>query len=305
MLIVSIAKYLPQIRRILRSRSVIGLAPAAYYGDSLVFCTKSMYHFRRGHPVTAWGELLVIFAQNVVISGLIHAFREPSAGAKAACRDIAIFLAFVFALTRLPSRFLPLLSLFTAPLLVMSYSAQLLTNMQRKSTGQLSPGTVLLRLFGSTVRSITTITQLGGELPVLINHAIGVGGCTLLLLQIWWFGAKTPAEERPLALPPPADPWSFQSVTLMWRSLGGFRTDEKRPPSQAQLRAAFDRIDTAGEGFITFEEVVAALAVSNPAVTSEGAQRMMTVADDNDDQTIDFQEFERMILLSGLYVRDR
>ena len=42
MLAVSVAKYLPQIRRILRSRSVLGLAPAAYYGDSLVFCTKSM-----------------------------------------------------------------------------------------------------------------------------------------------------------------------------------------------------------------------------------------------------------------------
>ena len=42
MLLVSIAKYMPQIRRILRSRSVLGLAPASYYGDSLVFCTKSM-----------------------------------------------------------------------------------------------------------------------------------------------------------------------------------------------------------------------------------------------------------------------
>ena len=91
----------------------------------------------------------------------------------------------------------------------------------------------------------------------------------------------------------------------MWRSLGGFRTDEKRPPSQAQLRAAFDKIDTANEGFITFEELVAALAVSNPAVTREGAQRMMTVADDDDNQTIDFEEFERMIELSALYVRDR
>ena len=63
MLAVSLAKYLPQIRRIVRSRSALGLAPTAYYGDSLVFAAKSMYHFRRGHPITAWGELLLIFAQ--------------------------------------------------------------------------------------------------------------------------------------------------------------------------------------------------------------------------------------------------
>ena len=60
MLAVSLAKYLPQIRRIVRSRSALGLAPTAYYGDSLVFAAKSMYHFRRGHPITAWGELLLI-----------------------------------------------------------------------------------------------------------------------------------------------------------------------------------------------------------------------------------------------------
>ena len=53
------------------------------------------------------------------------------------------------------------------------------------------------------------------------------------------------------------------------------------------------------------EELVAALAVSNPAVTREGAQRMVKVADANNDQTIDFDEFERIILRSAVYVRDR
>lgn len=287
-------------------RRVHGFAHLHLRNRCLV-CGVRRYHFRRGHPVSAWGELVVIFAQNVVISGLIHAFREPKAGAAPVVRDIAIFVAFVFALTLVPARLLPLLSLFTAPLLVVSYSAQLSTNMRRRSTGQLALGTVLLRLLGSSVRFVTTIVYLGGELPVLINHAIGVFGCSLLLLQIGWFSSASGGteDERPLAAPPPANPHSFQSVALMWRSLGGFRTDEKRPPSQAQLRAAFDRIDTAAEGFITFEEVVAALAVANPAVTREGARRMMAVADDNDDQAIDFDEFERMIRLSALYIHDR
>ena len=66
-------------------------------------------------------------------------------GGRYICFLNGVFGAFVGALTLVPSRLLPLLSLFTAPLLVMSYSAQLSTNMRRKSTGQLSPGTVLLR----------------------------------------------------------------------------------------------------------------------------------------------------------------
>lgn len=192
MVAVSFAKYLPQIRRIVRRRSVLGLAPAAYYGDALVFCTKACYHYRRGHPVSAWGELVVIFAQNVAIVGLIHKLRARAPGdlprAVAVTRDLAGLGAFVFALSRVPNAALPLLSAFTAPLLIVSFTAQASRNARRRSTGQLSAGTVKLRLFGSTVRVITTITQLGGELPVLINHVIGLAGCLILLGQIWWFG---------------------------------------------------------------------------------------------------------------------
>jgi len=307
MLMVSIAKYLPQIRRILTSRSVLGLAPAAYYGDSLVFCTKSVYHLRRGHPITAWGELLIIFAQNVVISGLIHKLRVPPSGRLPVIRDIFALLAFIFCLSRVPNRLLPLLSAFTAPLLIVSYTAQLWTNTRRRSTGQLSPGTVMLRLFGSTVRFITTITQLGGELPVLVNHAIGLGGCSLLLAQIWWYSADGPgsktAEPEPLIPSParPVAPASLYSATLLWRSLGGFGTDEQRRPSKAQLRAAFDALDSDGDGTLTVEEVAAGLAVSNPAVSLKGVQRMVDYADADNNGMIDFEEFSRVILLSGMY----
>lgn len=318
MIAVSVAKYAPQIRRIVRSRSVQGLAPAAYYGDSLVFLTKSAYHFRRGHPASAWVELMVLFAQNAAIVGLLHKYREPLPGVKTStsmlvARDIAAFSAFIFCLAHVPDRCLPFLSVFTAPLLVTSYSAQFRTNLRRKSTGQLSRGTVMLRLFGSSVRCITTITQLGGDLPVLLNHLIGIGGCSLLLGQIRWYNrieaaAETDAENAAklvVDLPPKQMALSMSSATLIWRSLGGFETEEKATPSKRKLRAAFRRLDKDNSGLITTEELASALAVSNPEVSKETAQRMIFFASlDKQSETtftsVDFDDFEAIMTSCGI-----
>ena len=319
MVFVSLAKYLPQIRRIIRSESVAGLAPAAYYGDSLVFCTKSAYHFRRGHPVSAWGELLVLFAQNVAIVGLLHRFRKSTSEDRTTqsnllLRDAAGFAVFLFCLTNVPNSFLPFLSVFTAPLLIASYSAQIRKNRRKQSTGQLSPGTVFLRLFGSFVRLATTVTQLGGDLPVLINHGIGVGGCSFLLGQIWFYGRAPNIQQTSLApgstsgtklllgaqqLPQEKAP-SFRSATLMWRSLGGFDTDEKARPSTRKLRAAFTSLDHDGSGSISIDEVAAALASSNPGVPLKTAQQMIKFADRDGNDLIDFEEFELAVNACGI-----
>jgi hypothetical protein len=319
MIAVSVAKYAPQIRRIVRSRSVQGLAPAAYYGDSLVFLTKSAYHYRRGHPASAWVELMVLFAQNAAIVGLLHKYRVPQPGVKTStaslvARDVAAFAAFIFCLAHVPDRCLPFLSVFTAPLLVASYSAQFRTNLRRKSTGQLSQGTVMLRLFGSSVRCITTITQLGGDLPVLLNHLIGIGGCSLLLGQIGWYNrleaaaAETDTENAAklvVALPRKEMALSMSSATLMWRSLGGFETEEKATPSKRKLRAAFRRLDKDNSGLITTEELASALAVSNPEVSIETAQRMIFFASlDKQSETtftsVDFDDFEAIMTSCGI-----
>ena len=245
---------------------------------------------------------------------LIHACRVTDEAelllvAVLVARDLAVLCAFVTLFACLPARLLPLLSAFTAPLLVVSYASQCATNARRRSTGQLSPGTVLLRLFGSLTRFTTTITQLGGELPVLVNHAIGCGGCTTLLAQIWWFGRARARASEPsgagatLALGG-ARSMSFRSATLMWRSLGGFDADEKKRPSPAQMRAAFDALDADGSGTITLENVAELLAASNPGrVSVENAQQLIAYADVDGSGSIDFDEFCRMIRLAGIIVQ--
>ena len=93
-------------------------------------------------------------------------------------------------------------------------------------------------------------------------------------------------------------------AALMWRSLGGFDADEKKRPSPAQMRAAFDALDADGSGTITLENVAELLAASNPGrVSVENAQQLIAYADVDGSGSIDFDEFCRMIRLAGIIVQ--
>lgn len=195
----SITKYVPQMTKILRSRSTQGLAPATYYSDTAVFTSKSLYHWRRGHPIDAWGELIVLWASNLVLIALLHEFRDPDEDSSTlvpcaywsrVARDLLAQGALVGAIMLLPSSKLGLVGGITAPLLVNSFAAQIVRNWRRSSTGALSAATVFLRLLGSSIRAWTTVTQLGGDRVVLLNHGIGIVGAGILLGQVWWYALR-------------------------------------------------------------------------------------------------------------------
>ena len=79
----------------------------------------------------------------------------------------------------------------------------------------------------------------------------------------------------------------------MWRSLGGFDADEKKRPSPAQMRAAFDALDADGSGTITLENVAELLAASNPGrVSVENAQQLIAYADVDGSGSIDAAELK-------------
>jgi hypothetical protein len=326
MVIGSAIKGLPQITRILRARSVQGLSLSAFYGDCLVFMTKSVYHARRGYPISAWAELLLLMGQQVLCITLYHMFGDagllrPVIDTQWLRRRGGKFRRFVLWLSDaavlvfvacmllhvLPFRFLPLMNLAIAPLIICSYAAQVVTNVRRKSTGQLAVLTVLMRWVFSLVRVCTTITQLGGDLIVLANHALGALGCSILLFQIWRYGCTDDAEvcvTWPWQKQKDSGStiWRFQNYVdiLMWQGLGGFRTDiiltesSEGPPSQEEKRSAFEKIDKDGDGKITREELVTAVKSTgqDDSDTAEQiAERMIEKADKNGDGSVNFDEY--------------
>ena len=65
---------IPQISRIVRSQSVYGLAPTAFYAESAVYSAQCAYHLRSGFPFATWGENLALLLQNTVCIVLLRRF---------------------------------------------------------------------------------------------------------------------------------------------------------------------------------------------------------------------------------------
>ena len=183
---------IPQISRIVRSQSVYGLAPTAFYAESAVYSAQCAYHLRSGFPFATWGENLALLLQNTVCIVLLRRFGEGGVTVGRAAADAAFFLLLLLALAAWPPSVLPALALVNAPLIVTANLAQILQNRRNRSTGELSALTVLLRWLGAVVRVGTTLWQLKGDRAVLLNHTLGVLCTSTLLAQLWWYGRTEP-----------------------------------------------------------------------------------------------------------------
>ena len=162
---------------------------------------------------------------------------------------------------------------------------------------------MLLRWLGSGIRVATTRAQLGGDPVVLINHALGVVGCSLLLLQLWrynwqranWYtragsaAARASLENLEVVSSKPA-------AALMWLSLGGFGA---LLPTNAEIRAAFDVIDVDGNGSITSDELMKAISRVPSQEMLEAVATMIEFADADNDGSIDFEEFKQAVTVAA------
>ncbi|CAM9731862.1 unnamed protein product [Discosporangium mesarthrocarpum] len=74
----------PQIVRVIKNRSVLGLAPASIYSDVFLFTSSVLYHALRRNPFRAYGESIFILMQTFVMVGLFWRFEDSSQGLPAA-----------------------------------------------------------------------------------------------------------------------------------------------------------------------------------------------------------------------------
>ena len=89
---------IPQISRIVRSQSVYGLAPTAFYAESAVYSAQCAYHLRSGFPFATWGENLALLLQNTVCIVLLRRFGEGGMTVGRAAADAAFFVLLLLAL---------------------------------------------------------------------------------------------------------------------------------------------------------------------------------------------------------------
>lgn len=194
---------LPQILKIVKSRSTVGLAPSMYILENLGYAIVVCYNVRNGYAFSTYGENVFILVQGVVICCLLvwAAEREVKRARTVALMVGApAFVAFVVYLAMYSSMSqLAWFQTSTIGIFAASRLPQIASNFQRGSTGQLAFVTVLLNSAGSLARVFTTLTEVKDSL-VLTGMISGATLNAIMLSQmIWYWNSKTTAAPTATA----------------------------------------------------------------------------------------------------------
>uniref|UniRef100_A0A7S2V5B2 Mannose-P-dolichol utilization defect 1 protein homolog n=1 Tax=Fibrocapsa japonica TaxID=94617 RepID=A0A7S2V5B2_9STRA len=187
----SLGLKLPQILKILKSKSVEGLSPSSFYSEEALYVLCLMYHFIIGSPWSAFGEVISIFVQNLVLVGLLWRYAKPTIGLTSRLLVLAVFAAIAAACWYCPPSLQPLIPLANVPVIVMARVPQILLNFKNGHTGQLAFITVCMNAFGSLSRVLTTIIEVGGDWGLVLSYSVGSSLNTFIFLQMLYYWKNT------------------------------------------------------------------------------------------------------------------
>ncbi|KAJ2819675.1 hypothetical protein IWW50_005375 [Coemansia erecta] len=189
---------LPQLAKILSSRSVAGISLASYILESLANAITLAYNFRQGYSFTTYGEALFIGAQNIAITLLILAFTGRTLGGLVVSAALLAVAYMLFDPGMVGGSVLSTLYGLTIPLVISSRIPQILAIHKNKSTGQLSAFAVFNYFFGTAARLFTTLVEVDDSL-VLLGFVLAVVANGILAAQMLYFwNAPAPKEKRKL-----------------------------------------------------------------------------------------------------------
>ncbi|KAG5181830.1 hypothetical protein JKP88DRAFT_270011 [Tribonema minus] len=193
MIAASFAIKAPQIAKIVGSKSVVGLSPSAFYSETVAYIINAMYHIARGSPLSAYGEVLTILVQNLVLVVLLWAYMTPQERPALAGRAFVImgFATIAVGCAALPPEYLHLLPLTNLPLILVARIPQILTIYQNGHTGQLAFITMAMNVAGTALRMLTTIQEVGWDKGLLIQYGTSLVFNGILFVQILYYWGAT------------------------------------------------------------------------------------------------------------------
>jgi len=185
----------PQIKNILSSGSVEGLATGTFYADVLTFFVGSLYSFKQGYPISTYGEELVILTQNLALVLLMWKYREFSALHKVSVLGIFCGMAFYGLQLDAAHPIIQALPNITICTTVLARAPQVVANYQNGSTGQLSLVTTVLNSLGSVARVFTTLQELD-DFKKLMGYVVSLSLNVMLILQMVMYWTATNAATK-------------------------------------------------------------------------------------------------------------
>ncbi|XP_053319157.1 mannose-P-dolichol utilization defect 1 protein [Spea bombifrons] len=190
----SILVKVPQIVKILRSGSAEGLSFHSVLLELLALTGTMVYSVTRGFTFSAWGEVLFLIIQTLIIGFLIqHLGRRTAWG--------AVFLGIYFTLVAVllspvtPMAVITALQASNMPAVIISRLIQVLTNYRNGHTGQLSAVTVTLLFLGSLARIFTSIQETGDPL-MAVTFVVSSTCNGVILAQLLYYWNVSPIGKK-------------------------------------------------------------------------------------------------------------
>lgn len=182
----------PLILNIVKNKSVAGMTPSAIYGETIMYSNSAFYSLLKGNPFTAYGETLVVTVQSMIVCLLCWTYAVPKIGIIHKLSAIAAFGVYLFGVFVLltPTYYHMLMSV-NMPVLLFSRGSQIYTFYTSKHTGTQSVITTGMNLLGSAIRILTTIAEIGFDIPMLAGYGVSLILNIILVVQFLTYKKKT------------------------------------------------------------------------------------------------------------------
>lgn len=185
----------PQILKIVNSKSVEGLNLFSIFLEIFVITLNLSYSFVKGFPFSTWGDGSFLAVQTTAIACLIMFYNGSLKTV------LAFLVAYIAVCITLMGGTTPVEWLWSAqalniPIIVVAKLIQIYTNYKNGSTGQLSAVTCAMLFFGSVARIFTSYQETGDSMLILTYL---VSSCTngLIIAQLIYYWSSDKKKNTP------------------------------------------------------------------------------------------------------------
>ncbi|KAK0669331.1 putative mannose-P-dolichol utilization defect 1 protein [Cercophora samala] len=193
----------PQIVKLLKSKSASGVSFLAYLLETSSYLISLAYNVRNGFPFSTYGETAMVLVQNVLITVLVLHYSGKASMAGLFVAALAASAVTLFSEQTLGMKELGWLQVGAGGMSVASKIPQIAAIWSQGGTGQLSAFTVFNYLLGSLTRIFTTLQEVDDKV-ILYSFVAGFALNLVLALQMvyYWNAPSAKAKgKRKEALP--------------------------------------------------------------------------------------------------------
>lgn len=181
----------PQILKILASRSTEGISFLAVVLETLAASITFAYNFRAGNSFTTYGETFFMTFQNVLILLLLGLYRKQTMRLLLLFSVYSVMMSSLLIPTYATDATLRSLQALTIPLMMLSRLPQIWTIWRQNGTGQLSALSVFLIWAGSVARVYTSFQETAEDRLLVVGFAMAaILNTTILCQMIYYWNAR-------------------------------------------------------------------------------------------------------------------